>query len=81
VISVGISSVQLSFSFSHNKSNFITFLSNQTMVHIISGVGFLSHELMVARSLGEFKSSNKASKQSDKNLIHSSVFRSFATSL
>jgi hypothetical protein len=51
------------------------------MIQMISGFGFLSHELIVARSLGEFKSSNKASKQSDKNLIHSLVFSSFATSL
>jgi hypothetical protein len=51
------------------------------MIQIISGVGFLSHELIVARSFGEFKSSNNASKQSDKNLVHSSVLSSFAISL
>jgi hypothetical protein len=71
VISAGISSIASDFSFSHSKSSFITFLSSQTMIQIISGFGFFSHELIVARSLGEFKSSNKASKQSDKNLIHS----------
>jgi hypothetical protein len=51
------------------------------MIQIISGLGFFSHELIVARSLGEFKSSNKASKQSDKNLIHSSVLSWSAISL
>jgi hypothetical protein len=51
------------------------------MIQIISEFGFFSHELIVARSFGEFKSSNKASKQSDKNLIHSPVLSSFATSL
>jgi hypothetical protein len=56
-------------------------LSSQTIIQIISGFGFFSHELIVARSFGEFKSSNKASKQSDKNLIHSSVLISTAISL
>jgi hypothetical protein len=81
VISAGISSVVSASSFSHSKSNFKTCLSSQTMIQIISGFGFFSHELIVARSLGEFKSSSKASKQSDKNLIHSSVLSSFEISL
>jgi hypothetical protein len=59
----------------------MTFWSSQTIIQIISGLGFFSHELIVARSLGEFKSSNNESKQSDKNLIHSSVFSWSAISL
>jgi len=51
------------------------------MTQMISGLEFFSHELIVASNFGEFKSSNKASKQSDKNLIHSSVFNSLVISL
>jgi hypothetical protein len=81
VISSGISSVGSVFSFSHNKSSFITCLSIRIIIQIISGFGFLSHELMVASSFGVFKSSSKQSKQSDKNLIHPSDLSSFIISL
>jgi hypothetical protein len=43
------------------------------IIQMISGLGFFSQELIVARNFGVFKSSNRQSKQSDKNLIHSSV--------
>jgi hypothetical protein len=69
-MSSGISCVS---SFSHSKSSFIICLSSRMIIQMISGLGFFSQELIVARNFGVFKSSNKQSKQSDKNLIHSSV--------
>jgi hypothetical protein len=43
------------------------------MIQTISGFGFFSHEFIVARSFGVFKSSSSASKQFEKKFIHSSV--------